>query len=219
MIVAPTEPPALRALGLCNLEPERRGCDILFHANHAFHGIQRKELKDFIASVHDGRLSKEVAQMSASLATRLLVIEGQPKWSLDGELLGQGFGKPWTLKAHNAYLWSVQARGVWVSSTLNLAGTIELAVRFEEWVRKGKHRSLDVRPGPGNTWGRVTNRDYQRHLVMGVEGYGPELADAVIDALGMPFKLCVTEEQLKGVAGVGPKKAKAMVRALGEVES
>lgn len=215
MIVAPTEPTALRALGLCNLEPERRGCDILFHAAGAFHGIQRKELKDFIASVHDGRLSKEVAQMSASLATRLLVIEGQPKWSLDGELLGQGFGKPWTLKAHNAYLWSVQARGVWVSTTLNVDGTVELCQRFEEWVRKGKHRSLDVRPGPANSWGRVTNRDYQRHLVMGIPGLGPELADRIIDTVGFPFGLVATREELLGVEGLGAKKVDAIERTFG----
>lgn len=212
MLVAPTEPRAFDALGRRALRPELHGVDFYFIANKLPYGVQRKELRDFIASATDGRLSKEVAQMQ-SLAQSLLVIEGTPRWTLDGELVIGGFTQRWTRAAHLAYVHSIRARGVWVDWSTDHAGTIEVIRAFEEWVRKPKHRALDTRPGPVNAWGTPTNRDFQRHLVQGINGIGPENADAILDALGMPFGLVVSEDELMSVPGIGPKKARAIARA------
>jgi len=64
MLVAPTEPMTLKALGTVSLVPEDYGSDFLW-ASPVFGlvGVQRKEASDFVASVMDGRLDKELAQM------------------------------------------------------------------------------------------------------------------------------------------------------------
>lgn len=216
MLVAPTEPRSFDPLGARSLAPERAGVDFFFVARGQRCGVQRKELKDFISSVHDGRLSKEIAQM-AVLDYAMLVIEGSPRWSLDGELLTDGFGQRWTRAQHLAYLFSVRARGVWVEWSADHAGTTEVIEAFEQWAKKSKHRALDGRPGPASPWGRLGNRDYQRHLVMGLPGVGADLADRIIDTLGMPFGLCLSEEQLMSVDGIGKKKASEIVRSIGGI--
>ena len=59
MLISPSEPAAIRALGTTCDIPERHGCDVLFVAHGGYWGVQRKELKDFVASVNDDRLGKD----------------------------------------------------------------------------------------------------------------------------------------------------------------
>lgn len=215
MLVAPTElrhAPfrALSSSGRGSNRPEDLGCDFAFVHKSEWYGVQRKELKDFVASVADGRLATECRQMAACRMA-ILVIEGQPKWSLDGTLMMSGWGGRWTEDQHYKYLWSLAARGISSYGTSNTAGTARVVRHFEEWVKKPKHRALDARPGPvGNSYRIVGLKEEQRHMLQGVRGIGPEMADAILDAIGMPFGLVVSDEQLLSVPGVGPKTVKKM---------
>lgn len=219
-MVAPTEPAALRSLGTVRLMPERYGVDFMWGSpTSGLVGVQRKEFPgDFLASVTDGRLAKEVAQMQG-LDLRALVLEGRPTWTTEG-MLASPFGEPWSKAAHRRYLCSLQSEGVWVFGTDNLDDTASFLHDFEVWSRKPEHRALRTRPGvKRDRWGRVTSRAFQVHLVQGIEGVGPELAERIIDTLGMPFGLRVSEEDLQRVHGVGKKKARQIVRAFEEPES
>lgn len=181
--------------------------------------MQRKELKDFVASVQDGRLSREVGQMQ-SLKYALLVVEGAPRWALDGALMIGGRGTRWTEKAHHAYLWSVQSRGIMVASTMNADGTVQCVRRFEEWVKNqmaGKHRGLDTRPGPVVQYGKPGNRDFERHVLCGLPGMGPERADLILDKFGgVPLGWTVTREQMLEVKGIGKGLVERWWQMLGE---
>lgn len=216
MMVAPTEPAPFRALGPVKATPERYGVDFLWGSPLGLMGVQRKEFPgDFLASVTDGRLAKEVGQMRG-LDVRVLVLEGRPTWTIEGELV-TGFGQPWSKVAHRRYLCSLQAEGVWVLTTDNVDDTVSALCDLEAWSRKPEHRALHTRPGPKrDRWGVVTSRAYQMHLVQGIDGVGPELAERIIDTLGMPFGLRVTEEDLLSVHGVGKKKARQIVKTFGE---
>lgn len=217
MLVAPTEPPALRAIGRTSMASERWGCDLAFTCRGGWYGIQRKEFADLIASMGDGRLGEQIAKMDG-LAQGLVVIEGlrHARWAADGALItGHGHGGRITRSSIEALLWSVRARGVWVDHTDDLAHTIRFVQSYERWVRKGEHRSLDQRPGPVTTWAKPTNRDWQRHMLQGLPGVGVELADRIIDKVGMPIGLKVTREELLAVEGVGPKKVDAIAACLG----
>lgn len=219
MLVAPTELrhapfKALTRDGRGSNIPEDHGVDFLFYAHTRAYGIQRKELGDFIASVHDGRLHIEVGQMAA-LTQALVIIEGTPRWSLDGELVDHRFGQPWRRSSHLAHLWGLQARGIMVAGTTSVTETAIAISLFEQWVKKEKHRAFDTRPGPSNVWGSATNKDFQRHLIMGVRGIGPELADAIIAAVGVPFTLSVPDADLLAIPGVGPKTVQRLKEALG----
>jgi len=213
VLIAPTEPAALRAIGTVNLTPERHGVDVLWGAAGAgLIGVQRKAFPgDFLASVNDGRLSKELDQMK-TLDLAVLVLEGRGTWTTDGVLM-HPWGKEWTRQAHRRYLLSVRSRGVWVEWTDSVDDTIGFLRDLEAWVAKPKHRSLSNRPGPKrDSWGRITDRTYARHLVQGLPDVGPELAERIIDKFGVPFRLGVTEKDLLMVQGIGKAKAKRIVR-------
>ena len=216
MLVAPSErPAAIKALGKVSMLPETYGCDIMFVARARKYGVQRKELKDFIASVGDGRLATDVAKMGA-LEQGIVVVEGRPRWTMDGELMGDGWGARWTWKSHMSMLFSIEARGVWTMGSDDAAGTARVCQAFEAWVKKDRHGSLDTRPGPmGNSWGRKTNRDFQCHVLQGFPGIGPVQANAILDAVGMPLQwVDGVEERLLGIKGVGKKTVEKLMKAL-----
>lgn len=217
MLVSPAEPERLRAIGTVSSRPEKYGADFMFFAHKQWIGIQRKEISDLIASLADGRLSREVAQMQ-SLDQRILIVEGSVRFSNDGEMMDRPFGQKLTEKQWKGLLWSVRAKDIWVDYTTDIDNTIDWLTWFESWFKRDKHNSLDRRPGPVSLWGNPTNSDYQRHLVMGLPGVGPELADRIVKLFGVPFGWRISYEDLLTIDGIGPKKAKSIYEALNTKE-
>jgi len=216
ILVAPTEPPALKAIGKVSSLPEKVGGDVLFFAKGSKHVIQRKELRDLLASIADGRLAKELAQMRTAVAGhRLLIIEGKTQWSMDGKLLGT-WGRDWSLRQWLGMLWSVHEAGCDVMQTQSLEQTIQATLWFVEWAGKD-HRSLKQRPGLGKgIWG--TNPDdaeWVSWCLQSIPGISSVMAERIYKKLGNPLVLNVTKEQLLEVEGLGPKKVNAMWRLFG----
>lgn len=212
LLVAPTEPKALRDLGKVSLATEENGVDIMWASRGGLWGIQRKEVGDLLSSVTDGRLSKELAQMQA-IEQAILVVEGRLHWTGEGELLGE-YGNM-TRRGFHGMLWSVRQRGVWVEFTTNLEHTMDVVRWLADWSRKERHSGLRNRPGPQTTWGHITDREWGIHLLCGMDGIGPGMAAAIFDHFGsVPMKWTVTPEELQQVKGIGPKRAGQMVRAL-----
>lgn len=214
--VAPTEPPSLKAIGKVSSIPERVGADILFFARGQKHAIQRKELRDLLASIADGRLAKELSQMRTSVAGhRLLIVEGKTQWSIDGKLLGT-FGQDWTLRQWLGMLWSVHEAGCDVMQTQNLEQTIQAVGWFVEWAGKD-HRSLKQRPGLGKgMWGtNASDPEWVQWMLQSVPGISSVLAERIYAKIGNPLTLNVTREQLLEVDGLGKKKVDALWRLFG----
>lgn len=218
MLIAPTEPLPIRALGRTHSLPEKRGVDVLFAAGGRWVGVQRKEIHDLVASVRDGRLHREVQQMGTCLAggglgIAVLVVEGRFTWTVDGEWIEQGYR--WTRRQHRGLLWSVRSRGIWVETTSNADDTAGLCRDLEAWAKKDRHSSLDHRPGPVGMWGKATTREYASHVLQGFEGVGPELAGRILDHFGrLPIGWLVTAADLEAVHGIGKVKAKKLIGAL-----
>lgn len=211
MLVAPSEGPVLKRLGKSSSVPERYGADVLIVARGQRIGVQRKATADFVASVLDGRLTREVAQMQR-LDLAVLAIEGRFEWTTDGEWL-TSHGK-WDRLKHRQYLFSLFARGMWVVETRDQADTVEVCRELERWARKDKHRSLDKRPGCSGEWGRPTSKEFGIHLLQGFDGVGPELAERIWDHFdGVPLQWAVGKEGLEEVDGIGPTRAKRMLEA------
>lgn len=211
MFVSPAEPAKIKlALGdECKVSslPEKYGCDMLFYTQGQWVGIQRKEVNDLLASVNDGRLAKETQQMQSHCTTKILIVEGQVRWTNSGEMYGQNFGRKWNKKQWKALLWSVRQKGIWVEFTDDAQDTAEHCLWLQQWLGKSAHRGLDTRPGPTSIWGNPRNEDYQRHLVQGFPGVGYELAERIVEKFGVPFKWNITIEQLMEIPGIGKKKA------------
>lgn len=218
MIVAPTEPKKLRDhAGKVSMVPERYGCDVLWTANGVMVGVQRKEFADLVASVADGRLGMQLDQMAGILdagGVTAVVVEGDGQWTGEGQWAGRGSGL--SVAQYRGVMWSVQSKGVWWGQTRDLDGTIGWLGEFERWTGKARHRGLSKRESPRNQWGVAGNRDFERHLLQGFPGIGYELADRILDQVGMPFVMTAEmEEKLAGVKGMGAKKITAMRKALG----
>lgn len=218
MFVSPAEPAKLRENRKVSSLCEARGADFLFVAHGQWVGVQRKEIQDFLSSVADGRLQKELAQLQ-SCHHRILILEGKVSWTNEGEMMGKGYGRTWTKKQWRSVLWGVRARGIWVEFTESMADTGQTLDWLEGWFTKDSHGSLDRRPGPVSLWGHPSNEDYQRHLIMGLPGVGPELADRICrEFKGVPFGWKITEGDLLRVEGIGKKKAASIYKALERAE-
>ena len=200
---------------------EQHGCDIMFLVNPRSRkdrlrvGVQRKEIKDLLGSVADGRLGKELRQMG-NLNTKILIVEGVIRYTNDGTLVDSlGWGKPWGEKALTGLLLSVRMKGVWVVHTDGIAGTKRMIGYLAEWFSKPRHNSLDHRPGPVGLFGSdISDVEWGTYMLQSLPGVGPELAKRIYDMYGVPWSWDVGMEELLMVEGIGPKRAKAMLRAL-----
>lgn len=216
MLVSPTEPPAILALGKTSSYPERYGADILIARHPIRLGIQRKTFpQDFVSSLGDGRLYEQ-AQKLKVLEHRLLILEGYPKWTLDGTLWGDDYGQTLTRAQVYGILFTAMMEfglpTLWVQ---DIAETAQVLRLMEAWLQKDRHLSLSRRPNPvGDSWGRVTNRDYGIHWWQGFPGVGPVLAERLFDGVGVPVEWTVGTEELMGVEGVGKEKAERILEVL-----
>ncbi len=219
-LVSPTEhDPAVAAIGRAAFTPERHGVDILWAEPKVggLIGIQRKELKDLIASVTDGRLAKEVQQMQ-SLKLAVLAVEGRANWTPDGVFVHRFVH--WTRAQHRSLLRSVQQRGIVVEFTDDSADTVALCYEIAAWAAKGNHHSLDTRPKPfPDKWGTRTSKAWGIHMLQSVPGIGPSHAESIWDSFdgNVPIGLTCNEARLAQVKGLGPKRIKSLVEAFGGV--
>ncbi len=215
LTVSSTEPARLRALGdVSSTEPEKYGADFLWEAQGQTWGVQRKEISDFISSLHDGRLSMELQQM-ASLDHPLMIIEGQPKWTTEGILYGD-WATTFTRTQYNSLKLTIGMQfNVNVHEVPSMTGTVEMIESFVAWSLKTDHDSLLRRPKQKSEWGSASNQDFRIWFLQGVPGVGPKMAKAIDNALGgSPFTLRVEKEDLVAIDGVGEKTADAIIRTV-----
>lgn len=215
MLVSPTEPRELRELGTVSTLPEKHGADFMFASMVGTVGVQRKEVNDLIASLHDGRLGKELGQLN-SLDLGVLIIEGSPHWSRDGFLLS---ARSFTKTQFLGVLFSVQAQGLWCMNSANLLESGQLLISLEKWLSKDRHGLIRNRPKAKGEWGTANNREWGIHLLQSFNGIGPEVAARIYDSFdGVPLAWTVTKIDLQAVKGVGKVRAEKMISALGGTE-
>lgn len=215
ILISSTEPSTIKTLGRSSQLPERFGVDILWGTETRLIGIQRKEMSDLLASVHGDRLYREVAQMKR-LSHSILIIEGKPKWTRDGNLIGNnGYGYAWNRDQHWGLQLSMQAKGVWVLHTEDINQTVDAVKAVKRWMGKARHNSLDRRPKATGSWGKAGHRDFQRHLLQSFDGIGPVQAEAIVDKFGgVPMQWTTDEKGLMEVEGIGKTRAKRLMDAL-----
>lgn len=215
MLIAPTEPAALRKVGKVSSTPEKFGVDILFATNQGIAGIQRKEIKDFVASVHDGRLGKELIQME-QLAWSALILEGRIQWTNSGQLMSGRID--WSKNRHISSLMEVQNRGIHFFASDSLYDTIEQIQRIEQWFKKSDHNNFASRPKPKGTWGRATSKDWLAHLYQSFEGIGYTTAKMMAEYSPPLLRWTISLQDLMNLPGIGPKRARALIASLETTE-
>lgn len=224
ILVAPTEPAALKAIGTTSSIPERFGCDVLWRARGAWWGVQRKELRDLLASVADGRLAKELGQMQMVRdggGWTCLVIEGPPRWTTEGQMLGDSWGGVGGRFTHDAWwslLMSVGATGCGVQVVKDTAELAAWCTHMKKWSEKN-HGLAVARPKQvaTNSWGEQGNEHWGSWFLQGIPGVGADRAMAIVKHFGrVPMKMDVERGELLKVKGLGEKTVDAIMKALGD---
>lgn len=216
ILVSPTEPLHVRALGKVSSSPENSGCDVLLVSRRQKLGIQRKRFpEDLVASLEDGRLSDQLTKM-ASLDRACVILVGFPRWTGDGDLVWKNWsGRTWRFES----IWGAVASMAleakvgtfWVRDETEFA---KLVLTLEGWNGREKHTTTSTRSRPkAKGWG-LSRQVQQAHFLQGLPTVGPELAERVVEHFGgIPMRWTVTEGEMMGVHGVG----KAKVTKMGEM--
>lgn len=219
VLVAPTEPPILRAVGASSSVPEQYGCDLLIGAQWGLVGVQRKTFpEDLVASLNDDRFARLVRKLDG-VAVRFLVLEGTPVWTQDGWLVHDRHHLSrkslWGLLASLSALYGVAT--LW---TRDLPETVALVEYLATWAAKEAHGSVLARPGPPkSTWGDVGDQTWAEFILQGVDGIGPALARRIIHQFGrVPLVWSVSPEELLTVPGLGPGRLKKMLSVIPPME-
>jgi len=181
--------------------------------------VQRKTIGDLLRSLADGRLARELPSLQAS-GRGVLLVEGRPHWTSDGVLIDGSRptrGGLWSLRGAEAHMtrdrwYGIQADVVWVHGiawieTADVDETAAWLRHVDGWLAR-PHRGLVARPA----WSR--EQPFAAYLLQSFPGIGPEVAQRIVDTLGMPLRLACTEEDLASVPGVGPVRARAIAGAL-----
>ena len=222
MLISPTEPQKLRALGTTSSRPEKVGADFLISGGSRQVAIQRKKFpEDLLSSLGDGRLYTQVAMMTSQVDYAMLIVEGYGKWTTEGELISpvRDF-KRFDLNSLLGIFYSLMFEfGIFVMWVRDMNATAAALEELERWLRKKKHTSLKRRPGPPkSSWGTRGNTAFGVHILQGFPGMGSELAERMIEQFGMvPLTWTHSVEELMSVPGIGKKKAEALVKALDEI--
>lgn len=225
LIVSSTEPTPFRTLlpdATFSTVPEKYGVDFYWiGAEKKKCGVQRKEVKDFLQSVEDGRLSKELGQMGA-LDLACVVVEGKWEFTTEGRLIlnRNDRGQRYTKKQLFGLLWSLQYYNVWVGHTLSMQDTAEYVTNLHDWTLKGDHDGLKRRPNPKPLFGSdMTDREWGVWLMQGLPGVGPKLANRIWEMHGNIMGCRVDKAELMNVEGVGKVLADGILQAVGEIKA
>ncbi len=235
MLVSPSESPAFRALQSPTVPAGWRvedwGVDALWAARGLWWGVQRKALKDLIASVEGERLAKERLQWHSLTGGVWLVIEtgerggGAPREMPNGQLASLGtYGRPWTGAQLRSLTYSLMvedgARIIW---TRDEAETIQRVVELEAWTKKARHTAATGRPNVRpDVFGQRDNRAYGVYLLTSLPGVGVEMAGRIWDHFGglpVGMKEGVGMKELMGVPGVGKVTAQRIIGVFGEQDA
>lgn len=220
ILVAPSEPPELRALGDYSPLAERYGCDVLFLTEQGqMVGVQRKEIHDLVSSLGE-RLNRELAK-AAPCDVRVLLIEGEWRWTANGESLafGSKYGRVLDRRSYDGLIRSVQHLGYWVVTTDNLLHTVEWVTHAAAWFDRSEHTSLNVRGnGPRDMFGSRDHTYQRTWLWQSFEGIGAIQAkelDAYFNGIFPAAWAYSYEDWMKmakpdGCKGIGVKRAQAL---------
>jgi len=152
--------------------------------------IERKTLDDFVKSIYDGRLFKQLANMSEKYSRPILVIQGDKKHL-------SGIGETAFYGALASVLADFKVPVFFATNEKEVSEVIFHIARREQMEKKRESRIREGRKP-------VTLSENQRYIVSGIPGVSGVLADRLLSEMETLEKLfSSTELDLLKVNGIG----------------
>ena len=225
-LLAPTEHQLAKRLGdlaLTSTLPEERGADILIISKHGALGIQRKEVPhDFISSMTDGRMAREVALLIQSCQYTRLLCEGKFKYYPDTTLVLDKHAPSRFKRSHvrGMLLDISMVQGIQVDWSDDLEDTIDYIKATIRFMSAEKHLGLFSRPNVKGQWIVPDADEIQLWLLQSFPGIGPAVADKIVKQFnGVPLRWTCTLEELEAIPRLSKARARAMYAVLHGEES
>jgi len=200
---------------------EEKGADLLTYTNQGLLGIQLKEVpNDFLASITDGRLTRETTLLPKHCKFPLLLLRGKFKYWPDGRIAtGRREPSRFTKKQVLGILFDVRyIKGIEYDYVDDMDDVVFYHKALVEWLNAGKHFGLFTRPGgPKGTWTIPTVEEAQSWILQGFQGIGPALADSIINHFGkIPLAWTCSLSELARVPRLSTKRAQILYQTLGQ---
>jgi DNA excision repair protein ERCC-4 len=193
--------------------PERHGCDVIAITPLGLVGFQRKTLPDLSASLEDGRLYKEVAQLNASanVSYAYLILESRLLRTVDGALADS----PITLHTLRSVIAKLSVFNMCVLYSESTDDTVACIDSVSRYLASGRAGLLKRPKQSTNQWGKHTSEDFSRFVLQSFPNIGPHLASAIYAHFGrVPIAWTVTAEELAETPGIGRRRAEKLIAAL-----
>jgi ERCC4-type nuclease len=214
-LIDPREPKELVAIGIPSATIEAvHGVDALLPTSLGLVGLQRKEIHDLFASAHSGRLGQQLNRMNESVAIGIVLIEGQPKWTVEGGILD---APGWSVPKYRGLLFSIQCRGYWVVHTRDLKDTVQTMEHIARWFAKSRHDTLSRMPNAKGKLGLPATREEKLAYVIQAiaPGIGPVVAMNIVHHFGrLPLRWDVTYDELLEVPKVGKGRVEDLTKEI-----
>jgi ERCC4-type nuclease len=195
------------------------GCDYLWSTPYGWAGIQRKVFpSDFLKSLNDGLLAKEILKMG-ELKWGFLLLEGKPNWGTNGELQGQYKGGI-SIKHLDSVLNSIDMfRGIRVRWTESIGETTGMIRRLYDWTSKEDHTGFcaQIETNRGEldpSSGKRIKVDWREWILMHLPDIGQKTARAILKHEPEPLEWWNRGRDLEKVPGIGKITAEQMRKAL-----
>src|ERR1017187_5273550 len=226
MMVSSKEPKAVKNL-LLNSIPEcviddmseNYGGDMLWPSPFGWGLCQRKQFpEDFLASLRDGRLAKEILQME-DITWKLLIIEGKPQWSPTNGNLLNSYGEGIHKSHFESIILSIDFfRSCRVRFTNSVIETCDLVKSFYEWTTKETHTGFCAQIESNreriNDNGIKSKTDWRKWILMHMPDLGPVGADRILEHEPEPLRFWNDGKDLEKIKGIGRLSADKLRKAL-----
>lgn len=201
---------------ISNLLPERYGADVLhIDRDYGRLAIQRKTYIDFLASLYDGRLTREVTVLR-TVEYPVLMLELWPEWTSDGHMLEEYNSRMTKARLRNLLRSVSIINGIHVERTDDINDTATAIVEMVKWYT-GSHISLDTRPKRTrrDDWGKVDSKSAKLFILQGFPGIGSVLAEQILDHFGkLPLGWSCTKDEMREVQNIGEKRVEQLWKTL-----
>ena len=216
--ISPTEPKKLRNLpeAIVSSYCEEIGADIVHFTHRGVIPTQRKTVPDFVASISDGRLSKEFALMREASLFGILLIEGVFRYTQDDKLKTGRRVSHYTRQAIHKILWGIQFQeGITICYSRNINETIEIIYWLQEWMDKEEHDSLRIRAGYKGDWFVTSREERLIHWMQGLPGISIGLAKLLVKKYPSPISLLsATVEDIQSIPKFGKGRTERIIEFL-----